>query len=200
MTEESLSPICSRKFRLSVFIVPKVSTAIGTKMWVRVMASYLVFFCMAAASAAEPVCEDVDARWDVASVHHRGVPRKTPAVLPGNEGKALGAFPIVSEQPSWFFCSRNVGPFERSPNEIIDLVVARRSSSDHLTRHTVCASGAQCCATRTNVRFTEVKSRRNPTATRMVSSYIRRPHDKMGRAKSQLLLWIALRANNLVVS
>ena len=42
--------------------------------------------------------------------------------------------------------------------------------------------------------------RRNPTATRMVSSHIRRPHDEMGRAQSQSLLWIALGANNLALS
>ena len=78
-------------------------------------------FRIAAASAAEPhvwgcwceigCCE---------SVHHLGVPHKTPAVLSGNEGKAIGAFPVVSKQPSCFFCYRNVGPFQRSPNEIID--------------------------------------------------------------------------------
>ena len=96
------------------------------------------------------------------SIHYHGVPRKTLAVLPGNEGKAIRSFPVVSKQPSWFFCGRNVGPFERSPNEIIDLMVARRSSSAQLTRHAVCVSGAHCCATRTNVHFTEVKAKTQP--------------------------------------
>ena len=36
------------------------------------------------------------------SVHHRGVPRKTPTALPGNEDKAIGTFPVVSKQASWW--------------------------------------------------------------------------------------------------
>ena len=156
VTEESLAPTCQRKFRPSAFIGSKVSTAPGTKKWVRVMAAYFDFFVW---TLLRQPNQCVWGCWCEIGcckiVHHRGVPRKTPAVLPGNEGKAIGALPVVSKKPSWFFCGRNVEPLEHSP----DLVVSRRSSSTHLTRHAVCASGAHCCGTRTNVRFTEIKSK-----------------------------------------
>ena len=132
-------------------------------MWVREMAIYFVFIRMATASAAEPVCQDVYARQDVTRVSTAIASHvNIPTVLSGNEGKAFEAFSVVSKQPCSFFYGRNVGPFERSPNEIIDLMVARRSASTNLTRHAVCSSGAHCCATRSSVRFTEVTSKTQP--------------------------------------
>ena len=98
----------------------------------------------AAASAGEPGCEDVDARWVVA--YESTTSCKSSTVVPGNEGTTIGTFPVVSKQAGWFFCDRNIGSFERSPNEIIDLVVARRSPITPFTRQAVCASGAHCCA------------------------------------------------------
>ena len=58
---------------------------------------------------------------------------------------------------------------------------------------TVAPHGHECASQR-------LRPRRNPTATRMISSHIRRSHDEMSKAKRQWLLRIALRANNLVLS
>ena len=57
-----------------------------------------------------------------------------------------------------------------------------------------CASGAHCCATRTNVRFTEVKSKRQPDCDTNGLVAHTKTARRDGRAKSQSLLWIALRA------
>ena len=67
VTTESLSPIWSRKQRPSALTRPNVSTAIGTKMWVSIMAAYLDLLRAAAASAAEPGNEEVAERYDTAS-------------------------------------------------------------------------------------------------------------------------------------
>ena len=58
---------------------------------------------------------------------------------------------------------------------------------------TVAPHGHECASQRLSPRC-------NPTATRMVLPHIQRPHDEVGRAKSQSLLWVALRANNLALS
>ena len=77
---------------------------------------------------------------------------------------------------------------ERSSNKIIDLVVAVRSSSAHLIRQAMCASGAHYCAHGPVCASQRSSSRRNQPVKRMVSSHIRRPHDETGRAKIQSLL------------
>ena len=89
------------------------------------MAAYFDVFHAAAASAVESGNEEVDDRYAEASepntvashVRHR-------PFCEGTRVRAIGTFPVVPKQRSLLFCLRNIGPFERSPNEIINLVLA----------------------------------------------------------------------------
>ena len=65
------------------------------------ISAYFDLFRASAAAAAEPVSEEIHDRHDEGTdfttvAYHLNAP----TVLPWNEVKAIGAFPIVSKQPS----------------------------------------------------------------------------------------------------
>ena len=127
------------------------------------MAAYFAFFHTAAVSEAEPVREDVDARYGVAresttvAFHVRHRP-----FCQGTRVRQSERFPSSLSNPTGSFVTGTSDYLSARQNEINVLVVAKRSASAYLTRYAVCASGAHCCATRTNVRFTGVKSETQP--------------------------------------
>ena len=154
MTDESQWPICSRKFRLSAFIGPKGYIVTGTKMCVRACDVGILRFFRMISLLRKPnlyvkmlmrdrMLRECPPPW---------FPTYDTSVLPGNEDMAIGAFPVVSKQPSWFVCGRNIIDHSSGDGETIFQCSSCR----------VCVCAALCCATRINVRFIQVKSKTLP--------------------------------------
>ena len=92
-----------------------------------------------------------------------------------------------------FSASANISYFEHSSNPIFQVDFSIPVSPKSIMLRQRSFHGQECSAQ-------IFSSRRNSTATRKVKSHIRRPHDEIGIAKSQSLLWVVLGANNLTLS
>jgi len=89
------------------------------------------------------------------SVGDRDVPSKTSAVRPRDLSNAVSSPSINVSQADGLLCRRNLGLDQRSPNDIIQLVVSLMSSRTLATRQTVSPLHINCSSTWTVVFLTE---------------------------------------------